>query len=185
MWRREEELEEMFNIYSSRKKNPARSHGASRKLVIHILCVLESCLGSATITAGPVDEEKKGKKARGIIEFQISFFFPFPSCDLYFSLVLTGKMMDFDGWILFCYFRIRQSGRRDGKRERCRQRRTDDSGRHRAGRGRCRRPGADVRHHILFQVGAEDPRQERGRSGRRRRRPSSTSSPTPTRNQGS
>ena len=97
MWRREEELEEMFNIYSSRKKTPARSHGASRKLVIHILCVLESCLGSATITAGPVDEEKKGKKARGIIEFQISFFFPFPSCDLYFSLVLTGKMMDFDG----------------------------------------------------------------------------------------
>ena len=128
-------------------------------------------------------EERKKSARNNWISNQ--FFFLFPSCDLYFSLVLTGKMMDFDGWILFCYFRIRQSGRRDGKRERCRQRRTDDSGRHRAGRGRCRRPGADVRHHILFQVGAEDPRQERGRSGRRRRRPSSTSSPTPTRNQGS
>ena len=64
MWRREEELEEMFNIYSSRKKTPARSHGASRKLVIHILCVLESCLGSATITAVLLMRRRKEKSAR-------------------------------------------------------------------------------------------------------------------------
>lgn len=105
-------------------------------------------------------------------------------------------MMEFDWWMLLISIfhsrfwsavgrRVIVAGNGRWQREWSGQQRWDaDSGRHRLGGGRRSRPGADVRHYLLFQVGATDACEERG-CDRRCSNPSSTPSPSPARDQGS